>query len=269
MPKTRVQGIVFGLLMSITMAYGMEVYNVALKEGGLSVMTNRVFLSALLEAAYMWIFVFLFSNLWGNRLGHRLAAALCRSQDNPFLHTLFISSCTVLIMCPTMSMVAAILFSVVLGGGQLESAARLLGGHSVEKFPHGPAVEPVRRRPLLPSDLPENLRPAVGLLLTSSICSKTPAHFLRNAPALLYYGRSGLELLRIGGNDMGRRVGAQFTRVDDQLKVGGIPPDLLGVIAVVVGTDFVRLADQLPGIPLHQFEQLHGPLDPELHAGPG
>ena len=117
MPKTKLQGIVFGLLMFITMAYGMEVYNVALKEGGLAAMTNRVFPAALLEAAYMWIFVFLFSNLWGNRLGHKLAAKICRPQDNPFLHTLFISGCTVLIMCPTMSMVAAILFSVVLGGG--------------------------------------------------------------------------------------------------------------------------------------------------------
>lgn len=117
MPKTKLQEIVFGLLMSITMAYGMEVYNVALKEGGLAAMTNRVFPAALLEAAYMWIFVFLFSNLWGNRLGHKLAAKICRPQDNPFLHTLFISGCTVLIMCPTMSMVAAILFSVVLGGG--------------------------------------------------------------------------------------------------------------------------------------------------------
>ena len=103
--------------MSITMAYGMEVYNVALKEGGLFQMTNQVFLGALLETAYMWILVFLFSSLWGNRLGHRLASKICQPQDNPFLHTLFISGCTVLVMCPTMSMVAAILFSVVLGGG--------------------------------------------------------------------------------------------------------------------------------------------------------
>ena len=73
MPKTKFQGVIFGLLMSITMAYGMEVYNVALKEGGLSRMTNRVFWVALLETAYMWIFVFLFSNLWGNRLGRKLA----------------------------------------------------------------------------------------------------------------------------------------------------------------------------------------------------
>ena len=84
MPKTKFQGVIFGLLMSITMAYGMEVYNVALKEGGLSQMTNQMFWGALLEA---------------------------------FLHTVFISSCTVLIMCPTMSAVAAVLFSVILGGG--------------------------------------------------------------------------------------------------------------------------------------------------------
>lgn len=87
MPKTKFQGIIFGLIMSITMAYGMEVYNVALKEGGLSQMTNWVFWDALLEAAYMWIFVFLFSNLWGNRIGHKLAARICVSGDSPFLHT--------------------------------------------------------------------------------------------------------------------------------------------------------------------------------------
>lgn len=28
MPKTKGQGLVFGILMSVTMAYGMEVYNV-------------------------------------------------------------------------------------------------------------------------------------------------------------------------------------------------------------------------------------------------
>ena len=33
MPKTKGQGLVFGILMSVIMAYGMEVYNVALKSG--------------------------------------------------------------------------------------------------------------------------------------------------------------------------------------------------------------------------------------------
>ena len=91
MPKTSVQRIVFGILMSITMAYGMEVYNVALREGGLSAMTDLVFWDALKETAYMWLFVFLFSNLWGNRLGRALAArrtrpfsAACSSPAAPY-----------------------------------------------------------------------------------------------------------------------------------------------------------------------------------------
>lgn len=46
MPKTKVQGILFGLIMSVSMAYGMEVYNIALREGGLSQMTNQVFWDA-------------------------------------------------------------------------------------------------------------------------------------------------------------------------------------------------------------------------------
>lgn len=72
--------------------------------------------AALAEAAYMWIFVFIFSNLWGNRLGHALAGKIIRpGQDNPFFITLMVSGCTVLVMCPTMSMVAALLFSVIPG----------------------------------------------------------------------------------------------------------------------------------------------------------
>ena len=57
MLKTKGQGLVFGILMSVTMAYGLEVYNVALKSGvllgagGLSDMRNTVFLDALKEAA--------------------------------------------------------------------------------------------------------------------------------------------------------------------------------------------------------------------------
>lgn len=82
MPETRGEKLFFGVVMSITMAVGMEIYNVAismgyaLQPGGLSGMTNAVFPAALAEAAYMWIFVFIFSNLWGNRLGHALAGKL-------------------------------------------------------------------------------------------------------------------------------------------------------------------------------------------------
>lgn len=135
MPKTKAQGVVFGLLMSVTMAYGMEVYNVALKEGGLSAMTNLVFRDALLEAAYMWIFVFLFSDLWGNRLGHALAERVCRPEDSPFLRTLLMSGCTVLVMCPTMSLVAAVLFSTILAGGSWSQLPAYWVGTVLKNFP--------------------------------------------------------------------------------------------------------------------------------------
>lgn len=128
--------------MSVLMAIGMEVYNVAIKmgysamPGGLSNMTNQVFPDAMVEASYMWLFVFLFSNLWGNRLGHGLAAKIIRSeQDNPFFITLIISSCTVLVMCPTMSMVAAILFNVILAGAQASQLPAIWVGTLIKNFP--------------------------------------------------------------------------------------------------------------------------------------
>ena len=33
MPKSKTQGIIFGIIMSYAMAYGMEVYNIAIREG--------------------------------------------------------------------------------------------------------------------------------------------------------------------------------------------------------------------------------------------
>ena len=142
MPKTKFQGIIFGILMSITMAYGMEVYNVAIKmgyntmPGGFSNMTNSVFLSALVEASYMWLFVFLFSNLWGNRIGHALAGRIIRpGQDNPFFITLMISGCTVFIMCPTMSMVATILFNIIMGGAPVSQLPAIWAGTLLKNFP--------------------------------------------------------------------------------------------------------------------------------------
>ena len=104
--------------------------------GGLSNMVNQVFPDALVEASYMWIFVFLFSNLWGNRLGHALAAKVIRpEQDNPFFITLMISSCTVLVMCPTMSMVAAILFNLILAGNPVSQLPAIWVGTLIKNFP--------------------------------------------------------------------------------------------------------------------------------------
>ena len=90
MPKTKTQGVIFGVIMSYAMAFGMVVYNTAinqgfhLAEGSSSSMTNDVFIHALLEMVYTGLLVILFSNLWGNRFGAHFAAKHCNPEkDNP------------------------------------------------------------------------------------------------------------------------------------------------------------------------------------------
>ena len=65
----------------------------------------------------------LFSNLWGNRAGDAFRRRHCDAgRDNHYFCRLLRQGGTVAVMCPTMSLVAAVLFNVILAG---ESAARL------------------------------------------------------------------------------------------------------------------------------------------------
>lgn len=122
MPKTKAQGILFGLIMSYSMAIGMEIYNTASamgfsqQVGGLGNLRSAVFLPALRETLYMGLIVFVVSNLWGNRIGAKIAAAQCDpTRDNPTFCRLLRQAGTVAIMCPSMSLIAAILFQLVPG----------------------------------------------------------------------------------------------------------------------------------------------------------
>lgn len=142
MPKTKAQGLIFGLIMSYAMAYGMEVYNIAIKlgfhlnPGGLSSMTNVVFRDALFEALYMGAFVFLFSNLWGNRLGAAFAARHCDpAHDNRYFCQLMRQAGTIAVMCPTMSLVASILFNLILGGAPATQLPAIWIGTVLKNFP--------------------------------------------------------------------------------------------------------------------------------------
>ncbi|HJB28751.1 MAG TPA: DUF2798 domain-containing protein [Candidatus Blautia faecavium] len=142
MPKTKTQGIIFGIIMSYAMAYGMEVYNIAIKEGinlaagGFSNMTNLVFWDALKEALYMGVFVFIFSNLWGNRLGQAFAEKHCDpKKDNPYICRLLRQAGTVAVMCPTMSLAASILFNVILAGQPIYQLPAIWVGTFLKNFP--------------------------------------------------------------------------------------------------------------------------------------
>lgn len=142
MPKNKTQGIIFGIIMSYSMAVGMEVYNMAIKagiqalSGGLSGMTYAIFWEALKEAAYMGLIVFLFSNLWGNRLGARFAAKVSDPQrDNPYFCRLMRQAGTVSVMCPTMSLAATIIFSMILGGAPVWQLPAIWAGTLIKNFP--------------------------------------------------------------------------------------------------------------------------------------
>ena len=142
MPKTKAQGVLFGILMSYAMAYGMEVYNVAIKlgfslqPGGFSSMTCIVFWEALKEAAYMGLFVFIFSTLWGNRLGAAFAGRHADpGRDNPYFCQLLRQAGTIAVMCPTMSLVASILFNVILAGAPVTQLPAIWVGTVLKNFP--------------------------------------------------------------------------------------------------------------------------------------
>jgi len=124
--------------MSVTMAYGMEVFNVAVKEGftPATVMPASVFRDALYEASFMCLFVFLFSNLWGNRIGQALAKRIVMEEkDNPFFIIVVTSSCTVLVMCPTMSLVASLLFTIFPGRAPSSQLPAVWAGTILKNFP--------------------------------------------------------------------------------------------------------------------------------------
>lgn len=142
MPKNKLQGVVFGLIMSYGMAIGMEVYNMALKAGvqaqpgGLSGMTCGILGEALREAAYMGLIVLVISNLLGNRMGARFAAKVSDPQrDNPYFCQLMRQAGTVAVMCPAMSLVASILYQVVLGGAPVAQLPVIWLGTVFKNFP--------------------------------------------------------------------------------------------------------------------------------------
>lgn len=142
MPKTKFQGIIFGAIMSYAMAIGMEVYNIAWKmgfaaqNGGFSTMTNAVFPAALKEMLYMGVFVFIFSNLWGNRLGARFAEKHTDiTKDNPYFCMVMRQAGTVAVMCPTMSLVASILFNIIMAGNPISQLPAIWVGTLIKNFP--------------------------------------------------------------------------------------------------------------------------------------
>ncbi|WP_130871278.1 DUF2798 domain-containing protein [Intestinimonas massiliensis (ex Afouda et al. 2020)] len=107
MPKTKFQNVIFTIIMAVIMVYGMIVYNVALNTGGV---TNATFGMALHEMPIMVPVAFVLEFFVVERLATKLAFTVVRPTDRPQIITYAISTMIVCIMCPTMSLIATLLF---------------------------------------------------------------------------------------------------------------------------------------------------------------
>lgn len=107
MPKTRLQNIIFTLFMAFVMVYALVCYNISLDKGALS---NQVFLLAFHEMPIMWPVAFVLEFFVVERLSKKLAFRIVSPQDKPIFIILAISSMIVCLMCPTMSLIATLLF---------------------------------------------------------------------------------------------------------------------------------------------------------------
>ena len=119
MPKTKIQEIIFTVMMVIVMVYGMVVYNISLDMGGL---TNQVFVIALKELWIMGVVAFLLELFFIGKLAQKMAFRMVNPRsDRPIVIILAISIMTVCFMCPIMSFIATVLFK---GGFDVQVVAK-------------------------------------------------------------------------------------------------------------------------------------------------
>lgn len=107
MPKTKFQNVIFTLMMVAIMVYAMICYNIALNIGG---MTTKVFLLAFQELIIMAPIAFVLELFLVDKLSTFLAFRIIKPDDRPIFIILAISSMIICLMCPTMSLVATLLF---------------------------------------------------------------------------------------------------------------------------------------------------------------
>ena len=94
--------------MVFVMVYAMICYNISLNIGG---MANHVFLDAFHELVIMGPVAFILDFFLYGRLSKKLAFRIVNpAEDKPIMIILAISSITVCLMCPSMSLVATLLF---------------------------------------------------------------------------------------------------------------------------------------------------------------
>lgn len=116
MPKTKLEKILFSVLMSVIMVYGMEVYNKFLLEQSWSA---SHFLLPPVEFILLAAAVIVLEILVGGPLARKAAGHIIKAKkpSKQIFIILIIQLCTVCLMCPMMSMVASVVFKSGLNSG--------------------------------------------------------------------------------------------------------------------------------------------------------
>lgn len=107
MPKTKLQNVIFTIIMAFVMVYAMVCYNIAIDKGGMS---NQIFLLAFHEMPIMWPIAAILEFFVVEKLSKFLAFRIVSPTDKPIFITLAICSMIVCLMCPVMSFIATALF---------------------------------------------------------------------------------------------------------------------------------------------------------------
>lgn len=109
MPQTKFQKLFFMFLTVLLSVHAFVIYNIAISMGSMS---NQVFLLARKEVPLEFVIAFLVEALFAARLAEKMAFRMVDPRtDKPIVIILAITCSTVLIMCPTMSFAATIIYN--------------------------------------------------------------------------------------------------------------------------------------------------------------
>ncbi|MGT2636918.1 hypothetical protein ACVRWL_03775 [Streptococcus ratti] len=112
--KILMRDLVFSLCMSAIMAYTMECYNHILMLGGQY--DYSLFWQVLKEAWWLPFLVFVIQMSVGGPLARKLAFSVINPrEEKAYVTTIALSIATVLVMCPSMSFLACLIFKKAWG----------------------------------------------------------------------------------------------------------------------------------------------------------
>lgn len=107
MPQTKFENFIFTLIMAFLMVYAMICYNIALNIGG---MKDAVFMMAFGELRIMWPAAVILEMFVMERPVMALTSRVVTKEMPFFIILLIRCALTVCLMCPTMSLIATLLF---------------------------------------------------------------------------------------------------------------------------------------------------------------